>query len=315
MSNMGNMGNMGNIAFGGGGGGGDGGGTFVLPTRSDLPFDQEEPRTGAVDSNGEWQWSPVTSPSPAPEDLSGLPAFPMTEWPQRLWAGRWYAWLILADFAATDWRTCLKIPRYPEPGDPLVGTETKNKFAQDIESLFRNCEDERADAIVEIAAQNERYEDCMAYFMALLGIDQRTHPKAHLLLHVAGLIGILTSMHFKQNPGNGQPPRPRPSHFYPALLPLTEVPPHPSYPSGHATQSMLMALILEEVIPTPQRGLAKPLLEGMAGRIARNREIGGLHYPSDSKAGFVLAERTKALLMTLPSFTAELALARAEWRQ
>jgi hypothetical protein len=38
----------------------------------------------------------------------------------------------------------------------------------------------------------------------------------------------------------------------------------------------------------------------MADRIARNREVLGLHYPSDSAAGKQLADETFNLLRTLP---------------
>ncbi|MGH6754399.1 MAG: hypothetical protein ACREDP_19765, partial [Bradyrhizobium sp.] len=78
---------------------------------------------------------------------------------------------------------------------------------------------------------------------------------------------------------------------------------------GHATESFLIALILAEVMPTaaslpnvdapdnpppPLAGISP--LQQMAARIARNREVLGLHYPSDSKAGRQLAVRTLEIL-------------------
>jgi membrane-associated phospholipid phosphatase len=56
----------------------------------------------------------------------------------------------------------------------------------------------------------------------------------------------------------------------------------------------------------------------MAQRIARNREVLGLHYPSDSEAGRVLAEKTFAIIANLinrPSLIGSMvADAKDEWR-
>ena len=41
----------------------------------------------------------------------------------------------------------------------------------------------------------------------------------------------------------------------------------------------------------------------LADRIARNREILGLHYRSDSKAGKELAEKTVAIFKNCPTVT------------
>ena len=130
------------------------------------------------------------------------------------------------------------------------------------------------------------------------------------LMHVAGLVGILTSMHFEAV----FPPRPRPSQIWPALLPPIEVPGHPAFPSGHATQAMLMALTAEKVPKGTTRALAIPLLHTLAHRIARNREIAGLHYASDSRGGFELAGVAFAFLEQCPLFITALADASAEWK-
>jgi len=67
---------------------------------------------------------------------------------------------------------------------------------------------------------------------------------------------------------------------------------------------MLMALILEKVMPSaasvPPPPIPSPMtvpapwspLQMMAQRVARNREVIGLHYPSDSAAGRALAQKT-----------------------
>jgi hypothetical protein len=51
----------------------------------------------------------------------------------------------------------------------------------------------------------------------------------------------------------------------------------------------------------------------MSQRIARNREIAGVHYPTDSIAGFSLAHQTFERLKTCNLFTELVAEAVNEW--
>ena len=143
-------------------------------------------------------------------------------------------------------------------------------------------------------------------------------------------------------------------------MPPIEVPGHAAFPSGHATQSHLAALLLAKVMPgaakevldraklpkladeakphlDPATGdplldaaTLKPLdlgaaaaatglspalgpLQRMAERIARNREVLGLHYPSDSEAGRELAELSFRLLNKCDTVTQLFKGAQAEW--
>ena len=66
-----------------------------------------------------------------------------------------------------------------------------------------------------------------------------------------------------------------------------EVPGHASYPSGHSTESHLIANLLSVVIGPENRAYEQ--LRPLADRIAINREVMGLHYRSDSEAGRRLA--------------------------
>jgi hypothetical protein len=45
-------------------------------------------------------------------------------------------------------------------------------------------------------------------------------------------------------------------------------------------------------------------LRMMASRIARNREVAGVHYPSDSFIGRKLADSTFSIMMKLPTIVA-----------
>jgi hypothetical protein len=54
-------------------------------------------------------------------------------------------------------------------------------------------------------------------------------------------------------------------------------------------------------------------LQRLAERIARNREVLGMHYPSDSAAGKKLAEETFPLLIQCPTVRTIVERAKAEW--
>jgi hypothetical protein len=116
--------------------------------------------------------------------------------------------------------------------------------------------------------------------------------------------------------------RPRPSHLCPALLPPIQVPGHSSFPSGHSTQAHLMSLCMRHLltqaaVPQPDFDALTKDLAVLADRIARNRELAGLHYANDSKGG---AELAKALFATLTDasspiakFDEAIAEAKSEW--
>lgn len=80
-----------------------------------------------------------------------------------------------------------------------------------------------------------------------------------------------------------------------------------SYPSGHSTGSMIMALILAELYPDKRDAL-----------IAEARAVGwhrveiARHYPTDVFAGRVLAQAVVREMMKNPDFQKDLAAARAE---
>jgi len=80
--------------------------------------------------------------------------------------------------------------------------------------------------------------------------------------------------------------RPRPSELLPNINPVLNVPLHRAYPSGHATQAIVAARMLIE-----WTGLQNAQLEKLATRVGRNREIAGLHFPSDTVAGFNLGSQ------------------------
>lgn len=87
-----------------------------------------------------------------------------------------------------------------------------------------------------------------------------------------------------------------------------DIPTHPAYPSGHATGAFTMAYILQELDPENAEQYRTDAL-----RIAHNREIAGLHYPSDTEAGRLLARQIADALLANKKFQTLLKAARSEW--
>tara|TARA_B100000035_G_C20906996_1_gene512117 strand:+ start:149 stop:823 length:675 start_codon:yes stop_codon:yes gene_type:complete len=78
--------------------------------------------------------------------------------------------------------------------------------------------------------------------------------------------------------------RVRPSFFDERVNNWIDVPEHPSYPSGHSVQSHVIAYLMGKKYPEKRK-----FYEKIANRISVNREIGGLHYPSDTEYGKIIA--------------------------
>jgi acid phosphatase (class A) len=85
--------------------------------------------------------------------------------------------------------------------------------------------------------------------------------------------------------------RARPYQVFPELDPMF-CPGHSSYPSGHATEASAVAMLLARAMShlgDPYRLPRERALES-ARRVAENREVAGVHFPSDTAAGVALAQ-------------------------
>ena len=80
--------------------------------------------------------------------------------------------------------------------------------------------------------------------------------------------------------------RVRPSFLTNKIKPCIEVPEHPSYPSGHSIQAYMLAHILSDKYPNKKEHLFR-----IADKIAKNRELAGVHYKSDTEFGKDLAKK------------------------
>lgn len=141
-------------------------------------------------------------------------------------------------------------------------------------------------------------------FSDLLNATPTSHPDTWLLISTALLVGRMVAMHYKHKFDH-----PRPVQVNPALMPPLLTPPHPSYPNAHALQANLMAECVALACPA----MAEPL-RALADRIGENREVAGVHYPSDRQASLKLVPQVMKLLKAGLKFKAALEHARAEWK-
>ena len=75
------------------------------------------------------------------------------------------------------------------------------------------------------------------------------------------------------------------------IQPLIMTPGHDSWPSGHATESFLIARLLSRFAKGSGGGAdVEPQMMAIAQRIAENREVAGVHFLADSTAGRVLGD-------------------------
>jgi acid phosphatase (class A) len=122
-------------------------------------------------------------------------------------------------------------------------------------------------------------------FWRCAGLDEAKYPDHALLLNraVVDTETIVIDLKRRFN-------RRRPNTVLPSIRPVVPVPWHSSYPSGHATQAIVIASLLSRWAPDSSERLNK-----FAIQVGRNREIAGLHYPSDTNAGFRLGRQLAEL--------------------
>lgn len=234
-----------------------------------------------------------------PLDLSDRKEFPWTssplilgtQFPRRAWDPNLYAQAVLAEFAASGWMN--KVHLEPPPKDEAA-------VVAEVKTLRELGFKWRARRMNEIIAQAV---DLSVYWSAMLMATPSSRPATWDLIACSIAIGQMVGMHFKL-----KFQRPRPAQLCPALMPPILTPPHPSYPNNHALQSHLIANVISIAAPA----LAS-VADTLAYRIGVNREIAGVHFPSDRAAGKSLAAQLTPLVREGPLFSDILQAASEEW--
>jgi acid phosphatase (class A) len=104
--------------------------------------------------------------------------------------------------------------------------------------------------------------------------------------------------------------RPRPFVTEKRLAPVVARPPSASYPSGHSTWAVACAIVLADMIPE-----RRAQIFARADEYAHNREVGGVHYPSDVAAGHLAGTALASELFDSAAFVGDEGAASAELRQ
>jgi len=205
------------------------------------------------------------------------------------------AQIVLADFAGSaPW----KEKKLPAPAVPPLEEIT----AVLQQRVYRPAR------LAEIVAQAENLE---LYWSNLLMIGPHGRPYSTALVATAMAVGHMVGMYWK-----AQHRRARPVQVFPAVMPAIMTPPHPSYPSNHSFQSHLIAHCLCRLFKEPVAEAMRAPLFALAARIGENREIAGVHFPSDTDAGRDLAASIFELLQQGEPFKQLLAKAAIEgWQE
>ena len=100
--------------------------------------------------------------------------------------------------------------------------------------------------------------------------------------------------------------RARPYELEPRITRL-ETPNFPAYPSAHSANSYVAAFVFQELLPEHREVFSRA-----AAEMAFSREILGVHFPSDSESGRLLARQIVDRLLQVPRFRQDLEEARRE---
>lgn len=104
--------------------------------------------------------------------------------------------------------------------------------------------------------------------------------------------------------------RPRPFTASTEVIPVADKPGGDSYPSGHALYGHVVGTLLALMVPEKSAELF-----ARGARYARNRVVGGVHYPTDIEAGRIAAAVVLNAMLHDEKFLADLEQSRLEVRE
>jgi membrane-associated phospholipid phosphatase len=146
--------------------------------------------------------------------------------------------------------------------------------------------DLREERLPEILSQ---VDSTLPTWSTLLPLTSPRLRRTRELLEVAVQMSMFIEMRFKHDFGCW-----RPMDLSWQVQPMIGTPGHGSLPSGHATESYVVATVLKALLGLHDQGDSSAdasccgLLDRTAARIATNRVVAGVHFPVDSAAGQVL---------------------------
>lgn len=169
-----------------------------------------------------------------------------------------------------DWKNILTNP-------PLNSSKTTLKELETISKFTNNISKNDLKLIYDIDSNID------SFFVALLHKYNLTYPYAYISEWYSVISPILKNIKYFWN-------RPRPyqlAEYYniPINMIVTDTIDTPAYPSGHTVYSSLVSHILKDMYP--QINILE--LNNIVNQTSIARIKQGVHYPSDTKAGNILA--------------------------
>ncbi len=150
----------------------------------------------------------------------------------------------------------------------------------------------------------------MSIFRFADALGDPTHFTAHDLPITKELFERITQDEsLFMNPAKDAFGRPRPFVTEKRLAPVVAMPPSASYPSGHTTWAIACAIVLADMVPE-----RRTQIFARADEYSHNREVGGVHYPSDVAAGHLAGTALAEQLFDTPRFVADAIAAATELR-
>ena len=227
---------------------------------------------------------------------SPAPGEPIDDVRFTAWGARELSWLATRPRFLSR-QELLDLPLAPPPANSAPATR------RELDELLRLQASRTPDELASIARHREYAGVCDAFF-AVLGRAPPSLPKTRALLSHVDADVTVAVFNAKRRFN-----RARPTQLEPRLHASIPVPAHAAYPSGHALQAELVARVLAELAPARREALF-----AVAGVIAHEREVAGLHFASDSAASRTLGASLWARLVGNAAFRRELDDARSEWR-
>ncbi len=144
----------------------------------------------------------------------------------------------------------------------------------------------RRDRAPEILTQLQPAE---AVWSSITGLNGNRFPRTLELIDIALDVTVPVVYRFKQHFLC-----PRPFEYSSQIRPVVLTPSHDSWPSGHSTEAHVTARLLSILAAQCGDGTwaaaTKERLFESALRIAQNRQVAGLHFPTDTSVGRVLGD-------------------------
>lgn len=177
-----------------------------------------------------------------------------------------------------------KVIILPKDMDVKIPLPPKNSSKQVREELDYMLELQRTQRTAAKVEEIE-FEHGMGYYAQQVFTREGLLPskeEAPALHEIFGLLATTTSYFIVREKYHFN--RARPTQLEERLTTVVPVPRHASYPSGHSTQGYSTGLLLSRLDPAHKEEYLQ-----LGTRIGTNRELAGVHYPSDTAAGKIMA--------------------------